>query len=408
MKTLALLLPLAWRNIWRHGRRTLILLSAIAVGVASMVLMSAILNAWSDSMLNSALVTLTGDGQVHSPGYLDDPDVTRSFEPPASLVKTIKGSPEVSAWAERVRVPGVVMSERASLPVTLVGVDPEAERGLSFIDGAIRKGRQLSGSDDRGIVLGHHLAERLQTGLGKRVVLMSKDLHGGMSELGYKVVGIYAASARSTEMRYVFLGLRQAQGQLGLGSKISEISFMLHDRSVLPGFLRTLRRVAPQLDIKGWKDLIPFTRALLKMNDGFIQLWTVVMFIALAFGLVNVLLMAVMERTRELGLLQALGMKPRGILVEVLLESAITMGIGVLAGTALGGGLVLAFHNGIHLGGLSAGSEWFGGGRTLYPRVSQGELIWPALFVWVMGTLVTLYPAWRAARGLPTDVMNRT
>ena len=183
---------------------------------------------------------------------------------------------------------------------------------------------------------------------------------------------------------------------------------MLHDRSVLPGFLRTLRRVAPQLDIKGWKDLIPFTRALLKMNDGFIQLWTVVMFIALAFGLVNVLLMAVMERTRELGLLQALGMKPRGILVEVLLESAITMGIGVLAGTALGGGLVLAFHNGIHLGGLSAGSEWFGGGRTLYPRVSQGELIWPALFVWVMGTLVTLYPAWRAARGLPTDVMNRT
>ncbi len=408
MKTLALLLPLAWRNIWRHGRRTLILLAAIAVGVASMVLMSAILNAWSDSMLNSALITLTGDGQVHAPGFLDNPDVGRSLEPPAALVKALKDSPKVSAWAQRVRVPAVVMSERASLPVTLVGIDPEAERGLSFIDGAVRQGHQLSGPDDKGIVLGHHLAERLQTGLGKRVVIMSKDLKGGMSELGYKVVGIYAAQARSTEMRYVFLGLRQAQSQLGLGSKISEISFMLHDRAALPAFLGALRRAAPELEVKGWKVLIPFTRVLLKMNDGFIQLWTVVMFVALAFGLVNVLLMAVMERTRELGLLQALGMRPRGILVEVLLESAIIMGIGVLAGTALGGGMVLAFHGGIHLGGLSAGSEWFGGGRTLYPRVSQGELIWPALFVWVMGTLVTLYPAWRAARGLPTDVMSRT
>lgn len=408
MRTLALLLPLAWRNIWRHSRRTLILLSAIAVGVASMVLMTAILNAWSDSMLNSALITLTGDGQVHVPGYLDNPDVNRSFEPPDTVVKVLKNSPDVSAWAERVRVPAVIMSERASLPVTLVGIDPAAERGLSFIDGAVRKGRQLSGPEDRCIVLGHRLAERLQTGLGKRVVLMSKGAEGGMSELGYRVVGIYAASARSTEMRYVFLGLHKAQSQLGLGREVSEISFMLRDRSVLPAFLGRLRRAAPGLEVKGWKDLIPFTRALLKMNDGFIQLWTVVMFIAMAFGLVNVLMMAVMERTRELGLLQALGMRPRGILAEVLLESAVIMGIGVLAGTALGGGLVLCFHNGIHLGGLSAGSEWFGGGRTMYPRVSQGEMMATALFVWIMGTLITLYPAWRAARGLPTDVMSRT
>ncbi|MEJ2368834.1 MAG: FtsX-like permease family protein [Acidobacteriota bacterium] len=362
MKTLALLAPLAWRNLWRNRKRTLILVMAVAVGVASMVLVSAILNAWNDSMLHSALITLTGDGQVHA-------------------------------------------SE--SLPVTLVGIAPKSETGLSFIADAAKRGRGLSGSDDTGILLGRRRAERLQTGLGKRIVLMSKKLNGGMAERGYRVVGVYAGPSRAAEMRYVFVGLGQAQSLLGLGPQVSEISFMIKDRASLSAFLGRLQTAAPGLNVQGWKTLIPFTRALLKMSGGFVQLWTVVMFIAMAFGLVNVLLMAVMERTRELGLLQALGLRPSGLLVEVLLESFVLVGLGVAAGTALGGGLVLAFHHGIHLGSLSAGAEWFGGGRTLYPRVSWREMVFTGLFVWCMGTLVTLYPAWRAARSEPTDVMAR-
>jgi ABC-type lipoprotein release transport system permease subunit len=195
---------------------------------------------------------------------------------------------------------------------------------------------------------------------------------------------------------------------LGLDGDISEICFVMRELDSLPVFIQQLHRAAPELDIKSWSELEPFTNAILKISDGTIALWTVVMFILVAFGLVNTLLMAVFERAREFGLLQALGLKPHLILLMVLLESLLLIGVGVLAGLLGGISTVLAFRHGLDLGVLAKGATMFGAGRVLYPHLDIIQAAYIGLFVWGAGIFASLYPAWRAVRETPVASINKS
>ena len=403
-----LFLGLAWRNLWRNTRRTLITFAAITVGMWSMIVLAALMQAWAMSTFDASINTLTGHGQIHAPKYLDDPSVDHRFAPPSGALKLLLDSSQVKDWAPRVRVPAIVQTERDTAPITMVGIDPQKEKHLSFIANAVTEGQYLSSNDAPGLLLGKKLAKRLHTGLNKRVVIMSQGRSGNIAERGFKVVGIYTAEQEQTEERYVFVSLHAAQRMLNIGDDISEISFELYNLNELPQFIKRLQDASPQLDVKSWSSLEPFTQAILDISQGTIALWTVIMFILVAFGLVNTLLMAVFERTREFGLLQALGMKPIYIIWQVLLESMLLIGLGALAGFISGAGTVLAFHDGLNLGGLAKGAMLFGVGRVLYPHMDWSQAVEIALFVWGMGILTSVYPAWRAAREVPVRTINQS
>lgn len=401
----AILIPIAWRNLWRNPRRTVFMLIAVAVALWSIVSFDALMKAWARSTLDASLSELTGAGQIHAPGYLDDPGVRYRMSPPSGQLRTALDGPQVTAWAGRVRVPAVVASERGSFPVTLVGIEPARERGLSFIARAVREGRGLTASDGGGIVLGRKLAQRLKTGLGKRVVLMSQGENGQLAERGFPVVGIYAAAPR-TEDEFVFIGLRTAQTMLGIGNTLSEVAFDLAARQGLAPFIARLRRAAPELDIRSWRQLRPLTRAMTQLSDSFVGIWLGVMAVLVVFGVVNTLLMAVYERSREFGLLQALGLRPQLIVLQVALESAMLLALGVAAGAVAAALTVAVFHNGLELAFLARGAEWLGAGRVLYPQLDTAVLMRTGAVVWVIGFLASLWPAWRAARRRPTEGLN--
>lgn len=407
MDRLALFTALAWRNLWRNPRRTLITFVAISVGVWSMLVLAALMQAWGESAFDSAVRTLLGHGQIHAPQYLDDPTIDHRFAPPSAMLRDRLDAADVTAWASRVRVPAIVRTARENAPVTLVGIDPERERGLSFIPDAVNDGVYLADAEDAGILLGRRLAARLRTGLGKRVVILSQAASGEIAERGFRVAGIFDAEQRQTETGFVFVRRAPAQSMLGIGDDISEISFVLEDVDRLPPVLESLRRAAPGLEVVAWSELEPFTRAILDISDGTIALWTAIMFVLVAFGLVNTLLMAVLERAREFGLVQALGLRPRLLLLQVLLESTFLVGLGVVAGAAAGLGTVLGFHGGLDLSALAQGGAELGIGRVLYPQIDVALTIEIALFVWVMGIVTSLYPAWRAGRDVPVATINK-
>jgi ABC-type lipoprotein release transport system permease subunit len=404
----SLLLPMAWRNVWRNKRRTLLTILALGIGVWSMIVLAALMDAWGQSTFDATVRNLTGHGQIHAKGYLDDPGIEHRFASPDDRLRSILDAPEVAAWAPRVRVPAIVQTERDNSPVVLVGIDPARERGLSFIANAVHEGTQLGNATEPTVLLGRKLARRLHTGVGRRVVLMSQGRTGNIAERGFRVVGIFTAENEQLETRLVFVPIEQAQGMLDIGTQISEIAFVLHDINKLPRFLQRLRTAAPALDVSSWSELEPFTAAILQISDGTVALWTVVMFILVAFGVVNTLLMAVYERTREFGILQALGLRPRLILIQVLMESLALVGIGVVVGLAGGALTVLSFHNGLDLGVLAKGAVMFGASRVLHPQLNVTESVYIGLFVWGMGILTSLYPAWRAAREVPVETINKS
>ncbi len=406
MDTLTLLFPLAWRNLWRNPRRTVITLVVVAAGLFSVLFFAALMTAWAKSSRDTTLDLITGSGQIHATGYLADPSVGHSMAAPDKALTQALNTPAIAAWSERVMVPAVVQSEYHTLPLTLAGVDPAKEKVVSAIPKDMAEGSYLSASDGYDIVLGRHLAERLKTQVGKRVIIMAQATDGTLAEKSYTVVGLFGGN-QQIEDAYAFVGIRSAQNMLGLGDKISEIVFRLVRNSTLSKVVDDLRAAAPGLDIQPWTKLSPLAAAMDQFMIEFVYVWLWIMFVFMAIGIVNTQLMAVFERSREFGLLQALGMRPRLILMQVMIESGLMVGVGVLIGMAVSAVTVLAFSGGVDLGFLAQGAEYFGAGRVLYPDISPLQFVELSFVVWILGIAVGLWPAQRATRAKAADVMRQ-
>ena len=405
MHGLALIAPLAWRNIWRNPRRTLITLVVVAVGVWSILAFDVVLKAWVDSSRQETLRLLTGEGQVHAPGYLDDPSITRRMTPPSSGELGALNGPLVSAWAPRVRVSAIVQSEYRTRAVSLVGVSPAAERKVSDLPGQILEGRYLANDHELGIVIGKDLADKLKTRLGKRVIIMTQAANGSLTEIGLPIVGLFG-NTKPAQDEFVFVGLGKAQSVLGVGGDLTEIAFDGAPGAKLDTVVGSVKRAAPGLDVQSWETLSPLAYTMETFSQSYVGIWLMVMFVLMAIGIVNTQLMAVFERTREFGLMQALGMRPGLIVAQVMLESALLIGLGVTAGCGLMVLTLLPMMHGLDLGPMGAASEMSGASSILYPVLDVHDTLVVALVVWTLGVAVTLWPARTAAKINPILAMG--
>jgi len=402
-------LQLSWRNIWRNPRRTGVILAAVIVGVWSMIFLGALMRGVAEQMVRNGIATLTGHVQIHRKGYRNDPVVENSMTEPDKLKAVLsKVLPEDARWTARVRVHAIAGNARHSGGVTLVGIDPRQETEISFISRAVKQGRFLHPLAKNGIIVGQALTEKFETRLGRKLVLMSQDTDRDIASRAFGIVGIFRAETEAVEKQFVFVTLPAAQKMLRLGKGISEVSIILSDRRDVKGVTARLQSVLPAdiYEVQTWWELLPLVIAILKMHDWFIFLWVIVVFIAMSFGVVNTTLMAVFERIREFGLLKALGMKPMGIIAGVLVESVLLLTLGLIVGNVIGLLTVTALaHTGIDLSALAEGMEFVGMSRVIYPIIQGKDVLLANLIVFLLGLLVSVYPAIIAARFNPVEAM---
>lgn len=409
MSRIALLAALAWRNLWRNPRRTGVMLAAVIMGVWAMIFMNALMRGMTDQMVRNGLNTLPGEAQLLHPDYRNDPSVVNSIEPPdAALERWLDAQPRLRAWTTRVQVPAVIASARDTRGVLLLGVDPPNETEVGALPGEIVEGRFLDGPEDRGVVIGKRLAQRLETGLGKRVVITAQDPDNELVERGLRVVGLYRARLQASEEAYVYTGRASAQSLLRLGERVSQIAVTGGNYRDVDAWLGELRAAAGEGVVTlGWTQLDPFRGAMLEVQDGFALIFILVVFAILSFGLVNTLVMAVFERTREIGLMQALGMAPRLIVGQILLESLFLLAIGLATGVALAVLSILPLRGGIDLSAFAEGMAMVDMDSVLYPSLYGGDIRLAVLVVLGLGLAASLLPAWRAARLDPVRALAR-
>lgn len=411
---------LAWRNIWRNPRRTFVILMAVIIGVWSMVFIGALMRGMESEMLRNAISTLTGSIQIHHRDYLDDPVVNNSLDDMGRLDTVLhKILGQDSLWAKRVRVNAVVSNARHSGGVTLVGIEPEKEKAVSFIGKAVTQGRYLVKEDKNKILVGRAFLKKFNTKIGNKLILMSQGTDNEIASKAFRIVGVFRAESEAVEKLFAFVPLPQAAGMLKMGDSISEISILLPKLDIsgkkealvakkLVAALDDITIGDKTIDVETWQDLLPMMKAYLEMSGFFLYIWYFVVFVAMGFGIVNTTLMAIFERMREFGLMKALGMRPVQIIIGVITESFFLLVLGISLGIGFGFLSVAAIaRNGIDLSALAAGAQMWGIPRKLYPEIWAQDVVVAGLVVLVLGIFVSLYPAVKAARFTPTQAMTK-
>jgi len=406
MTSLSLIMALAWRNLWRNKRRTLVILFAMVLGIWAMVVTAAFMRGMALQALYDTIDNLTGHIQIHHPKYLDDPVIDNVIAITPALEQALAAR-NITHWSSRIRVPAVVNSERDTTGVVLIGINPRQEAELSFLKRSIVQGSFFNSDDDKGVIIGKKLADNLDTKLGKRIVLMTQNHQNEISDRGFRISGIYDTPTEGMETGFVFITSRSAEKLIGKNNLSSEITLLTQSLEHVDSTLSQLKSDLPGLDVQSWKTLQPFTQLIVEMYGDFQYIWHLIVFLAMSFGIINTLLMTIFERTREFGLFQALGLKPRFILLQVWIEALFMLAIALLIGNLVAWLTVLATGDGIDVSAFAQGMEMAQLSNIIPFIIISEDLLLANMIVISLGMLTGLYPAWRASRLVPANAITR-
>jgi ABC-type lipoprotein release transport system permease subunit len=408
--TVNIYLKMAWRNVWRNKRRTLILISAISVGLAGLMVSLGLTRGWTKSSIDKSLNSYVTHIQIHSAGFEENPLIEKNFVLTPKIKSTLDSNTEIANYGARIRAIGLVANAKYSGGAKLIGVDPDAEARMTRIDDSIVEGEYLSADNARGIVIGRDLAEKMKTKVGKKVVLTAGDVNGEGAYAAFRIVGIYANEDLNFESLYVFVNLSAAQQMLSLGDSISEIGIMLiplgDSEQVAEALTTTIGDEG--MEILPWPKLLPLMVMMEMMVNEMVGMYYIIIFIAMAFGIINSFLMAVYERVKEIGVMMAIGMKPRAVVIMVLMESLMLGMVGILLGVAIGWGLNTYWSiYGLDMSWASEGGRMWNMTTRLYFVTTLEDVITAIVSASVAMVLMTLYPAIKASRFKPVEAISQ-
>ena len=353
-----MLLALAWKNIWRNKKRSLIVIIAITFGLWGGLLSGAIMMGMSDSMIESAINRDLSHIQIHKPEYDRDKLIKNYIPNSGEVISKLEQSEAVKAISPRTLIYGMAASPASSFGVKIVGIDPQKAMQVTSIHEKIVAGDYFKSDRKNQIVIGQKLAKRLNLKIRSKVVLSFEGMEEDIKYLACRVTGIYKTESGQFDETHVYL--RQTDIFRILESKpvYHEIAILLNSTESIKPFTTQLKNEFSNLQIQSWNELAPDLDFLSLTMQNFTYLFVAIILFALLFGITNTMLMSVMDRIRELGVLIAIGMKKFKVFFMILLETVFLS----LTGGALGiiiGSLSISYFNfsGINLSAFSASLE---------------------------------------------------
>lgn len=410
-----MLLKLAWRNLWRHRTRTLIMASAVALAYALMLAGIGIADDGHARMLRKAAEAAGGDILVHGEGYWDTRGSDIIIENGDAVLAQVRGVPGVGAAIPRVLINGLVSTSTDNRPVMLQGIDPTVETELQDYPDDLIAGSWFEDGRRDPLILGSRLAERLEVEIGDRVVLTASDPDGEMTRALFHLSGVIETGLRELDDGLGLTTVAAARRALGRDSMLTQVGVLTADGAdhqvVAEQIRSTIDASGNGLEVLTWEEAIPEMVGLIEIDDAFGYIYYVVIFAVVLFSITNTFLMAVMERVREFGLLNALGLRNerigRLLLAETTLLVLLAMGVGFLLGYA---GHLAANHWGIPMSSYGMDEVEMSGvdmaDLVMYSTINPLKWTVASALVAVSTVAAALYPAWRASKLAPAEAMR--
>ncbi len=404
------LLRMAWRNLYRNTRRTVITGAAISIGLAALVLSLALFEGVNRQMTARLTEDFLGDGQIHAVGYRRTRDVGRTLPGGEQLLQRLRRDARVRGAAPRAMAFGLVSSAEDALGVRVMGVEPAVEKEAFRFFRKVRRGAFFPGRHGREIVLGARAARTLGVRIGSRLVLtVAQPGSGELAQQLFRLAGTFRTGARQLDNGLALVRLGDLQAMLGMPGELHEIALRLTPETAADPRKRAAfwsGLVAADIEALPWTELAPQYHALQRLQWVSFAILVGIVFAIIALGIMNTLLMSLFERTREFGVLRALGTRPAWLGGLVLLEAASLAVFAAVPGLVLGLAVSAWFQfRGVDWSGMS-----YGGVQFTEPTRAQITLSGVALSLAVIvltTVLVALFPAVKAMRIRPIDALRR-
>ena len=399
---------IAYRDLIRNRRRTLLTLLAVALGMMILIMMSGFITGVVADGLRANIRLNTGHIQLRNESYEIEKLslLSRDLLPDSdALVTKAEALNEVQSAAPVLWSSGVLSTVHESTGLQVTGIDPNDAFHAPIRDGIVA-GEYLT-ADSRGqVLIGKRLADDMEITVGQRISLAVGGADGQVEEGIFNVAGLFNTGIISYDQNTVIMPLAQAQAFTKTGNRASSIIIMLNNQEDTAKVAAALQ--APGIQVLTWEDLNALILTLMEQTGALYYILYIIVILVVAVLIANTLLMSVFERTRELGILASLGMKGRQIMLMILFEAVILALIGVAAGVILGAGFVAYLGQvGIEFSAEAMGSvEGFALGSTMYPEFAAGEAVTISLLMFFIVSLVSIYPAWYAARLEPVKALH--
>ncbi|MEJ2633846.1 MAG: ABC transporter permease [Calditrichia bacterium] len=403
-------IKLAWRNIFRNKRRTVIAGTAIGIGLASLIFVDALVIGMEQNMVKSATASYLGEGQIHRKGYRQTQEVELTVNKLDTVAAELKNSDIVQHFTLRAMSFAMITSPANVNSINLVGINPGTEKYLSQIDEAITQGTYFTGDDPRDIVIGSKLAEILEAGVGDRVVVtVAQAGSGELSQEMFRISGIFHFNIKEMDRGMAFVRLPKIQEMLALGNNVHEIALKFKDikygrEKSLP-FWSKFSRFGNEA--VGWPVILPQLDAAFKLSEFSILLTGLILFGVVALGIVNTLFMSIHERMFEFGVLRAVGTRPLNVAALIIFEAGALAVISIFIGDIIG--FVVTYITSV-IGIDYTGIEFVGVTfrELLYPVLKWDQFILYPISVFLFTLVVGIYPAAYAAKMNPANAMRKS
>ena len=404
---MAPLARIAVRNLARNRRRTGLTVAAIALGLAALTLLWALSAGLQRNIARNLQEAIVGSLQVHRAGFLDRPELARHLDNPALVAAALSGR-GVSAWTPRLETFALAAGPVASTGLLLMGLDPEREPQVTALAKRVTLGRFLRPDDGPVCVLGVSAARTLGVSIGEPVTLLVYDRFGALSAEDFTLVGLLTGGEAGIDAGFAAVPLAAAQALLEMEGRVTSIAVRVPERVLARVVAGLVADLAGQgLEVLRWDEMFPMVRQWSQLSEGFHYVLLGVVLVMALGGVVNTLLASMLERTRELGLLMALGVTPGSLRRLVMLEAALLGALGTATGVGLGAALVLlTAHTGVDLSSLVADTGRYYLDPVIRPALLYRQLLLSALATLAATVLAALYPAWQTSRLEPAEALR--
>ncbi len=399
------LLKMAFRALGRNRRRTLFSALAVGVSLAILILMASVINGEINSAFNSAIRLQTGHIQVRASSYDENKSSLKwedLVQDPDQIADQIEKLPQVVAATPRLFASGFISTGNESAGVRVYGIDPQSPASDPYRQGIV-SGSYLTADDSGGLLIGQPTAIRLHLNAGDNIDLSVNTANGDVAEQTFVVRGIYTTNTYGFDNTTVFLPLAKAQAITQTQNHASIIFVLLKDNSYTDSVAAALK--GPDLKILTWKDLNSLIIEFESLANSYIAIFYLIVLAISASVVINTLIMSVYERTREIGILSAVGMRGGRIMVLFLVESAFLAIGGVIIGALLGWLATVLFNiHGFYIG--SMGITGLLVGNSIFARLTLNDVINLSILTFIITVLAGLYPAIMAARLQPVEALR--